>query len=848
MNISIPELSLIIMVGASGSGKSTFAQRHFAPTEVVASDYCRALVSGDAQNQAASKDAFEVLHHVASIRLRAGLLTVVDATSIQPEDRKGLVQIAREHDCPAVAVVLDMPLNVCLERNQKREDHHRPDRMIRNQHGLLRRQLKHLKRDGFHKVDTISSPEEAGAAVVERIPLWTDRFDEHGPFDIIGDVHGCYDELTALMEQLGYHVDREKHTARHPEGRKIIFVGDLVDRGPGSGRVLAMNIVQGLKAHCVVGNHEDKLLRKLRGRDVKVSHGLASTLEQLDARDEEFRQNVEEFLNWLPHHLRLDDGNLVVAHAGIKQEYQGRTSRRVRGFCLYGETTGESDEYGLPVRANWAADYRGEPAVVYGHTPVLQPVWLNNTINIDTGAVFGGKLTALRYPERELVSVPAGQTYYEPAKPIQPAHAAMGNSRPAHLLDVSDLTGKQIISTTLDGNITIREKNTAAALEVMSRYALDPRLLAYIPPTISPCETSRREGYLEHPDEALAYYRENGVTQIICEEKHMGSRGIILATRDDAIVAERFGIEGYPLGACYSRTGRGFFIDPEMGRQFLTRTREALQKAGIWDELDTRWLILDAEIMPWSYKAHRLIRSQYAAVGAAAQNSLGAEIDLLRQTTGRGLDTGTALDTSLENAQSRLVTIERYRQAYANYCWPVNSINDVKLAPFHVLASEGKAHTDEDHGWHMTVGSRLAQADPLLFKATDYRRLDLEVGNPDEIISWWEQMTKDGGEGMVVKPLAFVPRNAEGRLVQPAVKCRGKEYLRIIYGPEYDRPDQLGRLRRRSLNTKRALAIREFALGLGGLDRFVAQEPLYRVHQCAFAVLALESEPVDQRL
>ena len=158
MNISIPELSLIIMVGASASGKSTFARQHFLPTEVISSDLCRAMVSDDAQNQAASKDAFEVLHHVAGVRLRRGLLTVVDATSIQPEDRKGLVQIAREHDCPAVAVVLDMPLNVCLERNQKREDHHPPDPMIRNQYGLLRRQLKHLKRDGFHKVYTISSP------------------------------------------------------------------------------------------------------------------------------------------------------------------------------------------------------------------------------------------------------------------------------------------------------------------------------------------------------------------------------------------------------------------------------------------------------------------------------------------------------------------------------------------------------------------------------------------------------------------------------------------------------------------------------------------------------------------
>src|SRR5262249_39784910 len=148
-------------------------------------------------------------------------------------------------------------------------------------------------------------------------------------------------------------------------------------------------------------------LRKLRGNDVQISHGLAETLAQLEPEPEPFKEQVHQFLEDLPTHYVFDGGKLVVAHAGLRADLQGRVSARVRSFALFGDTTGETDEFGLPVRLNWAAEYKGSAAVVYGHTPVAEPEWLNGTINIDTGCVFGGRLTALRYPERELVSVPA---------------------------------------------------------------------------------------------------------------------------------------------------------------------------------------------------------------------------------------------------------------------------------------------------------------------------------------------------------------------------------------------------------------------------------------------------------
>ena len=347
-----------------------------------------------------------------------------------------------------------------------------------------------------------------------------------------------------------------------------MFVGDFVDRGPEVAKVLnlVMDMTADGAALCVAGNHDAKLGRKLQGRNVRITRGLAATLAQLERKSPEFQQRVAAFLDGLISHYVFDEGNLVVAHAGLKAEYQGRASARVRDFCLFGETTGETDEFGLPVRADWAAGYRGQAMVVYGHTPVVEPAWLNRTINIDTGCVFGGKLTALRYPEKELVSVPAARVYCEPAKPLAEVarpedSTASAGARAANILDIRDVTGKRIVATRLRGNVTVREENAAAALEVMSRFALDPRWLVYLPPTISPCETSGLPGLLEHPAEVFAYFRNNGVSEVVCQEKHMGSRAVVVIGQDAAAIERRFGIAGEGIGACYTRTGRRFFED-----------------------------------------------------------------------------------------------------------------------------------------------------------------------------------------------------------------------------------------------------------------------------------------------
>jgi protein phosphatase len=342
-----------------------------------------------------------------------------------------------------VAVVLDLPERVCLARNQSRPDRTFGPHVVSRQREQLRRALRGLEKEGFRRIHVLRSPEAVDTATVVRTKLYSDLRDRTGPFDVIGDVHGCLTELEALLTALGYQLRRDDGQraigARHGEGRTAVFVGDLVDRGPDTPGVLrlVLGMTQDGDALCVPGNHENKLLRALRGRKVQISHGLAESLAQLAAEPEEFRAQVESFLDGLISHYVLDGGKLVVSHAGLTERLQGRASARVRSFCLYGETTGETDEFGLPVRYPWATDYRGRVMVLYGHTPVRAPEWVNGTLCLDTGCVFGGRLSALRYPEREIVSVPAARVYYEPAGRSRPIPLP---SKPTRMPSRSPLT------------------------------------------------------------------------------------------------------------------------------------------------------------------------------------------------------------------------------------------------------------------------------------------------------------------------------------------------------------------------------------------------------------------------
>ena len=839
-DLHLPQLSLVALIGVSGSGKTTFARRVFAPHEVLSSDACRLLVSGDENDQAASGDAFDVLYYIAGKRLDRGLLTVVDATHVTQESRAQLVALARAHDVLPVAIVLDVGEKVALERHRARPDRNFPDGVIRRHQAQLRRSIARLGKEGFRTVHVLRSPAEVEQARIVRDRLLTDLTDRRGPFDIIGDVHGCLDELRELLGLLGYAVTCDEQNrpvdAVHPDGRTVIFVGDLVDRGPSSVGVLrlAMGMTAAGHALAVPGNHESKLIRALDGARVRVSHGLERTLAELEQESPEFRRQVRDWCYGLVSHLVLDAGRLVVAHAGLKEAYQGRASGRVRSFALYGDTTGETDEFGLPVRYPWARDYRGQAMVVYGHTPTTELEWVNRTICLDTGCVFGGSLSALRYPERDTVQVRASRVYYEPAKPLTPA----APERASDELRLEDVLGRRGVQTRLLGTVTVAAEQAAGALEVMSRFALPPNRVPYLPPTMSPVATSSRPGYLEHPDEAFAQYRSWGVSEVICQEKHMGSRAVIVVRAQGG-----GGATDAPADTVYTRTGRAFLPEP-LASALLQRVREAATSAGVFDELGTDWLILDAELLPWSLKAQGLLREQYAAVGAAGRAATPAVLAILEQAAQRGLP----VESLTERMRSAQEDIGAYDVAWRRYVWPTEGLAGVALAPFQVLAARGATFEERSHRWHLDIADRLVRADPELFRTT--RRLAVDTADPGSLVDgvrWWEELTGEGGEGMVVKPMANCVRGVKG-LVQPGLKVRGREYLRIIYGPAYARPENLDRLRERNLGRKRSLALREYALGIESLARLAAGEPLWRVHEPVFGVLALESDPVDPRL
>ncbi len=848
--ITLPELSLVAMVGISSSGKSSFVKKHFGPFEVVSSDHCRGIISNDENNLKVTTEAFELVDHIVRQRLKQGLLTVIDATHVQADSRKSILQAARDYHCMPVAIVLNPPMEVIEERHKGRSDRDFSTRVLSNQHRQLKRTLRFLKKEGFRYIYHLNSIEDIENVEIVRQPMWTDKKSEHGPFDIIGDIHGCFQELKQLLEKMGYSVHENtdgRFTTQAPENRRVVFVGDLIDRGPENVKVLKLviDMVKQDQAICVPGNHENKLLRWLNGRKVKLNYGLEVTASEINQETGEFKQELTTFIDRLVSHFVFDDGKLVVAHAGMKEAYQGRGSGKVRSFAMYGETSGETDEYGLPVRYNWAQDYRGKALVVYGHTPVPKAEFFNNTICIDTGCVFGGQLTALRYPERQLVAVDALETYYESVKPLDVSTSDISQQHEDdEYLHLSDVTGKRYISTQLGGTIKIEADRSASALESMSRFCVHPKWINYLPPTMSPPTSSALDDFLEHPQEAFNYYKKQGVGEVICEEKHMGSRAVIQIGKSPQAIQAAFGITTGEQGIVYTRSGRRFFNDITLEKAFIKQLTLAIDKAGLWQELETDWLTLDCEIMPWSMKAMTLIKQQYAAVGCTAHIATKALHNRLQKTQARGIDVSSlnsSNEISIKNAK-------QFIQAYQNYCWQVKSLNDIKVAPFHIMASESGLHTNQDHGWHMNLIDRMVAQDEGLLQKTQYQVVNLDDKNSMQVvIDWWLKHTAALGEGMVVKPMDFTLKENTG-IIQPALKVRGREYLRIIYGMDYTQPHNLKRLKERSVGLKRRLAISEFKLGVESLHRFVNKQPLRYVHECAFAVLAMQSQPVDPRL
>jgi hypothetical protein len=460
---------------------------------------------------------------------------------------------------------------------------------------------------------------------------------------------------------------------------------------------------------------------------------------------------------------------------------------------------------------------------------------VNQTVNIDQGVVFGGMLTAYRYPEKEFVSVPAHENYAnDPDSPL--VRWQRKRFSPPNLRKL--IAGYSVLTESY-GEVRVQGEWIKSAIDTVSHVTVPMEELVYIPPTMSPAPAvSAEEGYLEHPREALAYYRGQGVQTMVAEKKHMGSRAILLLFKNEQAAVQYV---GYPtLGTIYSRSGRAFF-EQSLGKQVMEKLNVDLRTAGYFERNQTDFVLLDAEIVPWNLKARELIAAQYAHVGEAALLDRSKLVDKLKQAKVAGREVGDWLE-EMEQKYANAVT---FQEAFQKYCWDVDGLDEIRIAPFHTLAHSGKTFFDHSHIWHMEQNRELAGLSSL-FMETEYRVITDEASE-EEVIRWWNEMTEDGHEGIVIKPERFLMKNRD-KMIQPAIKVRGRKYLHIIYGMDYLAPENLKRLKQRRTNKKERHALMEGALGMEGVERFVRKDTVDRIHECVLAALSLESEPIDPRL
>ena len=850
VEIRLPTNALIAMCGPSGSGKTHFVHGLASPVVEgwISSDVCRAILRHGIVKAATMRDtedlktelsegAFTLVRAWARARLAHNLAAVVDATNLSPLAWNDLAELASEHEARLIKIYMDTPIEECLERNAGRERKIAPE-VVQRQWHRFKPLLRQARKD--KNAFIITPKDDVAITYVNQTPYVAGEARPiHAGYDVIGDVHGCLEELVELLGKLGYAPNIDGHWF-HPEARIPIFVGDLVDRGPASIEVLHLvrSLVDAHLAEAVIGNHDEKFMRWLQGRNVKVAHGLEQTIAGIhDGFD---KKEVIRFLGGRKPYLVLtvEGGNppIVVTHAAFKQKYFGRLSPRIHEYCRYGPSDGELPN-GLPNRIDWARDYVGGPFVVFGHTPCGEvPVTYSWAINIDTGCVFGGSLTAYRYPECEFVSVKAKQAYASqvpdlvpsalPA-PIEPAAAAV--VAPPRGFDIQDLLSLNFeITDHLGKPMRIRSKpdDVKIALEKFSSRTIDPADIVFLAPTMSPGPVSEVESALEDPvTTARALWdAAEGKQAIVLECKHMGSRGTIFI--------DEKGVRSW------SKNGYDIFPEP-----FKTRIHAALL-----DQFERKAhggrLIFDCEVMPWNLRGETLVERSFYVPGQAGR--------MLRQ-----LQSEATTDPALRARwEAKLDRLTRFMDVVDRYCWKTNpdDLSTVKIAPFELLAADNELGSN-------FIPSRRRQTEAIrafwegLPFFTQTERLDIPGGewvaeNDERIRAFFDSKVDLGYEGIIVKyDDSRVWGTAGFAYPQKQLKCRGKEYLRIIYGPEYDQPDILADLRKtRSTRQKQRIAYTETLLAESALKKFLGGADFEDYHRDILAAAAADVFPVDPRL
>lgn len=859
MQFKLLKGAIVLLIGPSNSGKTTLLQSLVASsqlleTEIISSDYYRQLVadvdfidfsavSKDDEDivyeeyQRISEQAFNVLHTIVEARSKLNKVSIIDATNLRSFERAIYFEIAKRHHVPVLALILNTPKDQLLARDSLRENP-RGHKRVLQQLNTFKYDLKTINKEPFAKVYTVK--DEDVEIVREPNKLYLEIEDG---FDIIGDIHGCYDEMLVLLKELGYKQQGDVYV--HPAGRRLISVGDIMSRGPKSIETMQFWLKQieaGL-SYMTDSNHGWKIARWLDGQNVTLNYGDELVEQEFSTYEKEHGEEQTQALknrfakmlfNAQSHYILTKNKitKAVVTHAGIKDHYIGKQSKHISDFCRYGDIQ-QTDSSSKPIRGDWFTQHKTSELIIWGHDVKLQPFKANRTINIDQGAVFGGELTAFQYPEQTFISVNSYANYAGTLdNPILEAKNKCFSPP-----NVTQFINGFTVHTSNDEQITIPKENALAAMDTFSHYTLPLEQVIYIPPTMSPTpQTSALPDYLEHPVEAFNYYKKNGITKMIAEKKHMGSRAVIFIAKNKDVAKEL--INSDSLGYITTRTGRAFF-EQEQQQRIVELIHAELIAKNYFEQFNTSFVIMDAEILPWNLKAQRLIDQQYETV---AENALMDRHKLMEKLH---ITEHVDVTSWLEEYKHKYKNAAKFDAVFKNYCWSTNELSGIQIAPFHILAHSSSTNFHQPHSWHMQMNELLAE-NSSLFIATEYRLIESEQ-DEQEIINWWQNMTEDGHEGIVVKPLDFLAYH-KGKLLQPAIKVRGREYLRIIYGMDYTNEAFMKKLKQRNPSRKMKNALLEFKLGLEGISRFVSLESSTRVHECALATLALESDPIDPRL
>jgi len=840
MEIILPEIALVVVLGPSKSGKTTFTRKHFAPSEVFHLDEIHEHYAPERKGSDTEADDLDTFHFLLEKRLKQGLLTVIDGSFITQSSRKKMREIARRYSTQLIGIWMDLPESELVSR------HTQGDSMAKARLEMARLQAHadKFQLEGFKQVYRLDTQADIDAVDFVRTQFSCNQRALSGPFDVIGDVHGCLVELESMLAQLGYVQAEGAPTYRHPDGRTAIFVGDLISRGPSSLATLA--IVRAMVAHgsalSVKGNHETDLLSAMQGQEINLHNGLQPTLDQVAQLPAEEQEQILAFIDQLPFHLLLDEGKLAVAHGGIKANMQGRESADIESFNLYAESGGPSNHWGMEIKPTWALEYEGNATVVHGHLPVKTATWTKQVLNLDTGCVYGGHLSAFRYPEREIVTVKADQEYATFVDTSPPEDGlANPEIRPHQSVDFARITGRNLVSTSAQYYISIKDDIAPTVLDHLVQNGTHPGQLVYLPPLLSPTKSSSIPGYLEHPREAFNYYAKKGLSEVIVEEMQGGAKTTILLAKDQQTAYKKLCISDKSLGIAINSLGSYSFQNEAIGNTFIERFHSLVTELGIWETLSTDWICVEGELLP-SSNHWQGMEDHFQRMQAGGSAVFPAGIAALEEAQTQGVDVSDLLNRTLKRQEKN----KQFNRQLETEGKAPERLEDYRFVPSFLLASEGDLHFEKQLSWHFEWWKNCQERDAL-FQPSVWQLVSLNAEvEKQAIVSRFETLSDEGKPGMLMRPPQLII-DAGSDLIQPGLKIRGKEYLRLVYGPDYDLPELLEVHRKRRLKEIRQLTVRQLALGYEGLKSFVNHKDVNASYECIFALLCLQCTDVDPR-